>query len=242
MTTCGGWLESLSVSLDGALPENERGPLETHLKDCRGCQQRLRSLRALKHAIARLASRETPPGAVRAHVEALVLRDRGAGRSALALRVALAASLAVGTWAFVTWRHDRRSPSAELADALAGDHLHSVPEAMPAEVATEDPGEVVKFFTGRVPFDPVAPAIPGARLLGGRLCQVDGRRVQLLFYRTDSKATVSLFVADRALGNDGCREARGLQVCSRGAGSLTLVLVGSGEAEQLRLLVEGAAF
>jgi anti-sigma factor RsiW len=242
MTTCGGWLESLSASLDGALSEDKRGRLEAHLEACGGCQQHLRSLRALKHAIARLPSRETPPGAVRAHVEALALRDRGAGRSALALRVALAASLAVGTWAFVTWRHDRRSPSAELADALAGDHLHSVPEAMPAEVATEDPGEVVKFFTGRVPFDPVAPAIPGARLLGGRLCQVDGRRVQLLFYRTDSKATVSLFVADRALGNDFCREARGLEVCSRGTGSLTLVLVGNGEAEYLRRLVEGAVF
>lgn len=242
MTTCGDWFEGLSASLDGALSETERGPIATHLEECRECQQRLRSLRALKHAVARLPSRETPPGAVRAHVESLVLRGRGAARYALPLRAALAAGLVVGTWAFVSLRHDRRSPSAELADALAGDHLHSVPEAMPAEVVTEDPRKAIEFFSNRLPFTPVAPRLEGVRLIGGRLCKVQGRRVELLFYRADSNATLSLFVSDQALGDDGCREARGLQVCGRRADGLTLLIVGGSPPEHLRLLLDRADF
>ena len=242
MTTCGGWLERLSSSLDGALPENERGPTETHLEECQECRQRFRSLRALKHAVARLPSRDAPPGAVRTHVESLALRGRGAARHSIPLRMALAVSLIVGAWTFVSLRHDRRSPSAELADALAGDHLHSVPEAMPAEVVTGDPREAIRFFSGRLPFTPVAPRLEGAQLIGGRLCKVQGQRVQLLFYRADSNVTLSLFVSGQAFGGDGCREARGLQVCGRSAGGLALLIVGNSPSDHLRRLLAGAVF
>jgi len=242
MTSCGEWVDLLSARLDEALAAPDRERADDHLGECSECQQRLRSLRALKHAIARLPSRETPPGAVRAHVESLVLRGRGAARYALPLRLGLAASFIVGAWAFVSFRHDRRSPSAELADALAGDHLHSVPEAMPAEVVTGDPREAIRFFSGRLPFTPVVPSLEGAHLIGGRLCKVQGQRVQLLFYRADSNVTLSLFVSGQALGDDGCREARGLQVCGRRADGLTLLIVGSSPSDHLRRLLDSAAF
>jgi anti-sigma factor RsiW len=242
MTGCSEWLELLSARLDDALPEEDQERTEGHLAGCRECRQRLASLRALKHAVARLPGREAPTGALRAHVESLALRGRRPPRLGVALPVALALTLAVGSWGLVSLRRLRNPPSPQLADELAADHLHSVPEAMPAEVVTEDGEAAVRFFTGRLPFTPVAPRLEGARLIGGRLCRVRGRRVQLLFYRAEPTGTLSLFVSDQDLGAEGCREARGLQVCSRRTGGLTLLVVGGGPPDDLRRLIDSAAF
>ena len=241
MTGCGERLESLSAVLDGALAATERERTEAHVAACAECDGRLASLRALKHAVARLPSREEPPGSVRAHVEALALRGRGGFRLAVSLPVLLAAGLAAGTWALLTVGRAPTEPAPQLADELAADHLHSVPEAMPAEVVTEDPETAIRFFSDRVPFAPVAPRLEGAHLIGGRLCRVQGRRVQLLFYRVDTGVTLSLFVSDQDLGSGGCREARGLHVCGRRARGLTLLAVASSPPEEVRRLLESAA-
>jgi len=238
VSECVEWLESLSASLDGALTSAERERTEAHLTACAECRRRLASLRALKHAVARLPSREAPPGAVRAHVESLLhCRQRRMGVGA----IALLASLVVAAGTLVSWGM-RERPSAQLAEELAADHLHSLPQAMPAEVVTDDPLVAIQFFSDRVPFRPVAPRLPGTRLIGGRLCKIQRRRVQLLFYRTDADVMVSLFVSDQPLGAEGCREARGLQVCSRRAGTLMMLAVGGVEPHHLRGLLEGAIF
>jgi anti-sigma factor RsiW len=235
---CAEWGELLSASLDGALTLAERERTEAHVAACADCRERLGALRALKHAIARLPSREDPPGAVRAHVESLV--HQGPRRIRVGL-VALAASLVAVGALVASWR-TQTGPSARLADELAADHLHSLPEAMPAEVVTEDPLVAIRFFSERVPFRPVAPRLPGTRLIGGRLCKIQGRRVQLLFYHAEPETTVSLFVSDQTLGAESCREARGLQVCGRRAGALTLLAVGGIERGHLRRLLDGAVF
>ncbi len=241
-TGCGEWLELISAGLDEALPGRDRERTDEHVAGCRDCQRRLGSFRALKHAIARLPSREAPPGAVRAHVEALALRGRRSFRLTAAVPWLLAGSLVAATWTYVSLRRVPEGPGAHLAQELAADHLHSVPEAMPAEVVTEDPAEAVRFFSDRVPFRPVAPRLEGARLVGGRLCKIRGRRVQLLFYRAHPDETISLFVSDQDLGEAGCHEARGLQVCSRRADGLALLAVGGGPSEALRRLLDSAAF
>ncbi len=243
MTSCGEWVEFLSARLDDALPAPDRERTERHLAECSECQQRLRSFRALKHAVARLPSREAPPGALRAHVESLALRGRRPVRLGAARWLAAAASVIVAGWAFVEWRGAHQLLALQLADELVADHLHSIPEAMPAEVVTADPAAAIQFFTSRVPFSsPVAPRLDGARLIGGRLCKIGGRRVQLLFYRASGDATLSLFVSDQELAGEGCREASGLQVCSRRVSGLTLLLVGGGPADRLRRLLDSAAF
>jgi len=243
MTGCGEGLDGLSAKLDGALPPRERDLVDGHLAACPECDRRLRSLRALKHAIARLPSREAPPGAVRVHVESLVFRGRRSGRLRLVLQAALAAGVLLAAWAYVSGRHGAEGPTAKLAEELAADHLHSVPEAMPAEVATEDPAEVIRFFSGRLPFTPVAPRLEGAHLIGARLCKIEGRRVQLLFYRDDSDVTLSLFVGDHGLSaGSGCRETRGLRVCSRTLDGLSLHVVGAAPRDHLRRMLERAAY
>ena len=227
--------ELLSAYLDGALPPPEREELEAHLAQCPACRARLESLRAVKHALARLPSREAPPGAVRARVESLRFAHRTSRARVLAAAVA---AVAVGAAGLLLARRPQ-APTLTLTEELVGDHLRSVPDAMPAEVTSHDPQEVIAFFAGRVPFSPVAPAFPASRLVGGRLCQIDGRLVQLLFY--DAKGEkLSLFVSGGDLGEPGCREARGHHVCTRHVGSRSLVLVGKLPAEELLHLLDEA--
>jgi anti-sigma factor RsiW len=240
---CARWSELLSAALDETLPPGDAELAREHAASCHDCGTRLASYRALKHAIARLTSREAPPGAVRAHVESLALQTRRSSRLGTAAWWLLAAGLASAAPLYVALQRGPDGPGAELAQDLVADHLHSVPEAMPAEVTTEDPAEAVRFFSGRVPFEPVVPRLEGARLIGGRLCKIHGRRVQLLFYRfqgVERDETVSLFVSDQHLGGSGCRESRGLQVCSVSSDELLLLAVGAVPAAELRRLLDSA--
>jgi len=226
--------ELLSAYLDGALPSPEREPLEAHVSQCPACRSRLESLRAVKHALARLPSREAPPGAVRARVESLRFAHRTIRARVLA---AVLAAVVLGA-AGLLLAHRLQAPTPTLTEELVGDHLRSVP-AMPTEVTSEDPQEVIAFFAGRVPFSPVAPVFPASRLVGGRLCQIEGRLVQLLFY--DAKGEkLSLFVSGGDLGEPGCREARGHHVCTRRVGGRSLVLVGKVPAQELLQLLDEA--
>ncbi len=106
------------------------------------------------------------------------------------------------------------SPSGKLAFATV-------------DLASDDPREILRFFSGKTPFEPVVPAVPSAQLTGGRLCTVAGRRVELLFYTHGSSGqNFSLFVCDHATGDVGCQEFRGRHVCSRRFGRLTVLAVG----------------
>jgi anti-sigma factor RsiW len=230
---------SLSPYLDQALPPAERQTVESHLSTCAECRRRLQSLRALKHAVGRLAGHAEPPAAVRAHVEALRLGQRQAHGLRYAVAAAVgAAALAAAVVVGLVLRRD--NPDVRLAEELVADHLHSVPEVRPAEIASGERLEIVRFFTGHVPFAPVVPEMPGAHLLGARLCRIDGRRVELLFYQQEGR-TLSLFVTDRPLDADACWAARGHHVCSRSKGGLTLLLVGELPAEALRRLLAVSA-
>lgn len=59
------------------------------------------------------------------------------------------------------------------------DHARSIPDVMPAEVASDNPVVVSQFFAERVPVAPLAPRFPEARLLDRRLCLINGERSQL---------------------------------------------------------------
>lgn len=228
----------LSPYLDDTLPSAaELDALEAHLSACEPCRSRLASLRALKHAIARLPSREEPPGAIRAHVEALRLgRSRFGRRRALVPAVAAVVALAVVA-AYALRRADR---TARLADDLVADHVSSVPEVRLAEIASSDREAIARFFADHLPFPVAVPAIPGAEILGARLCKIEGRRVELLFYRREDR-TLSLFVTDSPIAGGECWAARGHHVCGRRQGGITMLLVGQLPAAELRRLLEESA-
>ena len=235
MTACDQSLGHLSPYLDDALPAAEHSAMAAHLAACSACRARLETLRALKHSIARLPSREEPPGAVRAHIDAIRLSERAPRRrwSVLSAAVAVAAAAV-----FVVIHHNDHG--AQLADELVADHLHSVPDVRPAEIASNDPAEVKRFFADHVPFSAVVPDLPGTTLLGARLCKIEDRRVELLFYRHRDR-TLSLFVTDAPVAGDRCWTARDHHVCSRSDIGHTMLLVGQLPADELRRLLDDSA-
>lgn len=229
---CARAVLSVSPYIDDELPPADREAMQSHLSECAACRARVESIRALKHAISRLPSKEEPPGAIRAHVEALRF-DPPKRRAWRTLSVAAAAVAVVVVGVSLIRRRD---DAMRLADDLVVDHLHSVPEVKPAEIASSDRAEVVRFFADHLPFNAVVPDLPGTELIGARLCQLKGRRVELLFYHRENR-TLSLFVTDRPVADAGCTAARGHHVCSRSRGDLTMLLVGELPADELRRLL-----
>lgn len=243
MTRCPFDPEVLSARVDGELDSAERERFESHLP-CGDCESRLATLGATKRALSTLPGRLEPSDALRARVEALRFRrspraerlDRRVRRHALL--VACVAALSAGAL-IAAWRLRASAGSEEhTAELLVSDHLRSVPEVRPAEVSSGDPATVERFFAGHVDFSPKAPTLPGARLLGGRLCRVEGQLTELLFYQREERV-LSLYVAGDSLGVDGCRKALEHEVCSTRRGGVTLTLVGLlPRAELERLLAE----
>ena len=232
--TCGDARDQLSAWVDGELSPEATHAIDEHLAGCPSCGAQASTMRALKHAIARLPSRETPPGAVQARVAALRF-ELVRRRSLAGALAALAIVAAVLTFALYLRAGGTREDHLS-ADQLAADHLRSVAE--PAEIASNDPDAVARFFTTRVTFPPIVPRLAGSRLKGGRLCLLAGTRSELLFYEMNGE-TVSLFVGNRGLAAPGCEASHGLQVCERRVGDVSLMLVGAQPPERLaRLLAE----
>lgn len=237
MMACPDFTARMSPYLDEALSlASERAALEAHLAECDECRRHLASLRALKHAIARLASREEPTGALRAHVEKRRLEAPRHSRR-LVVAGSMTALLAIALIGRAVVRHDGHG--RRLAADLVADHLKSVPEVRPAEIASSDPVAIAGFFTGHVPFPVVVPHLPGAELLGARLCRIDGRRVELLFYRR-AALTLSLFVTDDPSVTTDCWEENDHHVCSRRHDTTNVLLVGALPVDELRTLLDAS--
>jgi anti-sigma factor RsiW len=224
--TCDRIAGLLSPYIDGEIAAGERSEVEAHLIRCASCSRQLASVRSLKHAIARLPGREEPPGAVRARIESL--RFRNVRLRASTHRRLVVAAAAVVLLAGTIYAVRRQSAAARFGDELVSDYLHSLPEVRPPEVASNDPREIIRFFSGKTPFVPVVPAVPSARLTGGRLCTLVGRPVELLFYTHDESGhNFSLFVFDHAVPNTTGGNYRGYRICSRRFGRLTVLAIGN---------------
>ena len=244
--SCQSTIELISAYVDDEATDAERVALEAHLAGCEACAARVESLKALKHGLATLEARVSPSQAVRARVEAQRFRNRsrrrrlrwltvGAGAVAAAVvLVALGVAVRVDAPA-----QPSQEPLAALAEELIADHLKYAPQAMPAEVASADPEAVRRFFAGALAFEPAVPALPTAQLLGGRLCSIDGRKVQLLFYEQGSRR-LSLYVSDGPAMAGECRGDGPHHVCSRESDGLTLTLVGDASADEIRSLLASA--
>ena len=235
--SCAELTEAISAHLDAELTGSEAAAVEAHLTSCGDCRKRHDGFRALKHAVARLHGRVEPPEAVHARVEALRFRRAPAwGRFAFAGSAAAAvllATLVVGRlWTVV----EEEDP---LPSELIADHLRSAPDVMPAEISSADRGEVARFFRAKVPFEPVVPRLGSAQLIGGRVCKIQGRKVQLLFYELGERK-LSLYVSDRPTSMEKCHEDGGHCVCGKQLAGLSLMLVGRGPESEMRQLLDEA--
>ncbi len=166
-----------------------------HGADCGECRAWAERERAWREALRdRLPAIEVPLpvkerlfGALsEARVGTSARRQRVRWTAALVLTGSLSAALG-GLW---WWREAHRD--GLLAAALAEDHLLYAAQPAPAEFPSDDPGAVARWFAGRVDFAVPPPALPGAQLLGGRLCTLADRRAALWLYSLGDRR-VSLF-------------------------------------------------
>ena len=234
--SCTDTIEALSAYVDGELESSAQVELEAHISTCVLCGNRLESYRGLKHSLSQLEGRAAPSEAVFARVET---HRFAAHRSQVWLRRAAigAAAVAAMVVAFVAMQ---AQPDRTLVEQLVADHLKYLPEAQPGEIISDNADEVEQFFHGRVPFVPVVPSLPSSTLVGGRVCSLEGSKVELLFYETDDRK-LSLYVSSKPARTKGeCYAMEGHQVCIIQRADVTLMAVGKYSENELRHLLENA--
>jgi anti-sigma factor RsiW len=222
--------ELLSAMLDDELPAAGRCAVVEHVERCPRCSTEAAALRNLKHAVARLHAEETPPAAVRAHIE--TLRFARKGRAPRRLAVAAVAALLIALAAMILlsrWQHD-------LSDVVAADHLKSNPAVVPPQVVTKSPLTIERFFSGATRFNPTVPRLTDAEVLGARLCHLDGETAELIFYRHRGR-NVSVFVTAMPPRSAACTKNRGLTVCREERNGLGIYAVSDLPETSLRRLL-----
>lgn len=230
---CSGRLEMLSAHVDGELSADERADLESHLGSCAACERALLQLRELKASLSRGEARATLPAALEHRLER---HPRARWRWPWAAAVAAAAVAIVAVAVF--W------PRSSPVEVLADDHLRYATSKAPWQFEAEAPAEAERALSGRLPFAFNAPALTGARLRGGRLCNLAGHPAAMLFYDRDGQR-LSLFAFDNeGLGKrigDGCDfSARGLNICVRRARGVAYALVSQLADHEMRTVLHDA--
>lgn len=179
---------------------------QEHLSGCAACQQFVRDMRALGDAVSDAARDAAPderaPVEVRTRLFTAIARARAGTQPAAywrgrAPRLAAALLMVVLAGALGADRLLREARLDPIA-AIAEDHGRAKGET---RIASVDPTEVTRWLSGQVHFAMHVPVLPGARLRGARLCEMDGRRGAVVEYEVSGVA-VSYFVVP-----DGDRSA-----------------------------------
>lgn len=240
---CNEYIDAISAYVDGEATLEERVALERHLETCSQCTQRLVSYRSLRHTISLLQGRTPLPEALNARTEVLRFRLRGRLWPSWVnwLSFAVAASAVVLVVLLVFRERVSTDAHSSLADELVADYVRYLPITMPAEVASQDPSVVSRFFADRIEFEPIVPTLTGARLIGGRVCTIEGRKSQLLFYQIDDRK-LSLYVLNQPSDEvPECRDVGQHHVCGHRRNRLSLMLVGDVPDSKLEELLDTAA-
>lgn len=217
MTQCEVQFERLSAFADGELDASEELDLRRHIERCDRCSSIIETLLGMKAAVASTAEVRPVPHSLRERVSE-VLAERPAKRRVWAL---LIPSLVAAVLAALVYRPmfgHKANGADRLTHAMVEDHIHylTVPNAI--QVATDDPQQIAQAFADQFGFRLELPVLPGANLLGGRLCWLHGRKAVLTFYQTPS-GRFSLFVLDKeafaATGGQRtkCTSTGGYEVC-----------------------------
>lgn len=210
----------------GAFVDSELDPatqieFERHLEACPGCQEQLafeRSFReqtresiahvhAPEHLWIRTMQRLDEIDEARAEHKSLIEVRPMRWRQSWPIAAAAAAILVIGGVVGLPERGDYQS-AGMLQDVV---NLHT--QALPSDVQSETPSEVVRYFQGKTPF-PVKPARfeePSVKLVGARYITVGRRPAAALFYNQNGRRiTILVFQSPEIV-----RNARRTQVGGR---------------------------
>lgn len=225
MAGCTGeWFESISAFHDGEVTPADADRIRAHVEGCAPCRRALAALGEMRRALVAGADAEVPPR-VRARAEAAAHRPGTRRRRPWAIA---AAGLAAAAAAALLVVSPGRGVSAAMADELVSHHVRGFARERPCDFESSDPRAVAGWLEDRLGYAVSVPELPGARLLGARLCQIEGTRTAALMFVSGDKP-LTVFVppsgsgaatAARALAGQGVgctRGPLGSAICARAA-------------------------
>ncbi|MGB7290808.1 MAG: hypothetical protein WBD99_01380 [Thermodesulfobacteriota bacterium] len=175
-----------------------------HLKNCSTCAEFFEIEKGLKDRLKSGAPKEKATASLREHILSMLADQDSAPKTRVSLpsgRFIVKASLSFLGVVLVLlsitfiYRSLSNKESLSLASRLAEDHLRNIPEAV--QISSSDPRTIEDWFSDKVDFAILVPELMNAKLIGGRLCHLDNKRIALLFYEKEGKP-ISLFVMDES--------------------------------------------
>lgn len=214
---CQEALGYLQEFLDHELDEEVHADVRSHLKDCPTCWRKFEFEQELRAIIWAKGQADAAPAHVLERVRRNVFLPKQAPGERLRvfpgmpLRPAWigAALLCVLVTIGIVWmsRGTGGRTSVLLAD-LVGDHIAYAASGKSSEIISSDNDDVEMWLEGKLGYAinvPDFPA-PAVKLLGGRIIDIEGRKVAYLFLQENQHA-LSLYIA-RLPEGDLCAEGR----------------------------------
>jgi anti-sigma factor RsiW len=219
------WFENLSAWHDGEVTDADARRVEAHVAGCAACRRAASVLGRARAALGSAASREVPERVLARAEAALVLRG---SRRPWALRAAAAIGIAAAVAAtIVSLPRHRLPPTVE--NELVDHHLVGFARERPCDFESSEPAAVASWLQDKLGYSVDVSIPPGARLLGARLCHIEGARTAALMLLYDEKP-LTVFVPPegsaaaltaRSFAGDGLRCTSGplgKTICAKGLG------------------------
>jgi anti-sigma factor RsiW len=213
MQDCQVMSRIMHAYLDGELSAKETVDVQTHLDNCPECAVLYRN----EKLFLDLVTQSLPSAVAPRHLEQKVkmaLKTSGASeRARRCLRsvgipaVTIAVLVLIVTAVFFSLQ---RKPVPDLVNAAVNTHQEYLNENVPLDIVSHDPVQVGLWFEKRTDF-PVSlgqDPVKNLKLLGGRLIEMEGKKVVFLAYEMGKHRLSLVMTAAQGVKLFGAREFR----------------------------------